>query len=123
MTRWRRSLQVRVVALTVVLGTVVVLALGQFILFDVADGLVEQRRSFALIESQAQLVYAQEAFDQAPPQNAVAEQQLVDDLLPRLEGSGPQPAAGGRAAAGGGEPADGDPREVQQQPAAQHHHP
>ena len=68
-----------------------VLALGQFILLDVADGLVEQRRSFALTEAQAQLADAQQAFDQAPSQNAVAEQQLVNDLLPRLEGSGPQP--------------------------------
>jgi two-component system sensor histidine kinase MtrB len=85
-------LQVRVVALTLTLGTVVVLALGQFVLIDVADGLVEQRRSFALVEAQAQVARAQEAFDQAPSQNAVAEQQLVNDLLPRLEGgSGPEP--------------------------------
>lgn len=79
------------VALTLALGTVVVLALGQFVLLDVADGLVEQRRGFALVETQAQVARAQEAFDQAPAQNTVAEQQLIDDLLPRLEGSGPEP--------------------------------
>ncbi len=80
------------VALTLALGTVVVLALGQFILLDVADGLVEQRRSFALDDARAQVAVAQETFDQAPAQNAVAEQQLVNDLLPRLEGgSGPEP--------------------------------
>ena len=79
------------VALTLALGTVVVLALGQFVLLDVADGLVEQRRTFALVEAQAQVARAQEAFDQAPAQNTVAEQQLVNDLLPRLEGLGPEP--------------------------------
>jgi two-component system sensor histidine kinase MtrB len=78
------------VVLTVTLGTVVVVALGQFVLTDVANGLVEQGRSAALIDSQAQVARAQESFDQAPAQNAEAEQQLVDDLLPRLEGSGSQ---------------------------------
>jgi two-component system, OmpR family, sensor histidine kinase MtrB len=76
------------VVLTVTLGTVVVLALGQFVLTDVANGLVEQKRRTAFIDAQAQVARAQESFDQAPAQNAEAEQQLVDDLLPRLEGSG-----------------------------------
>lgn len=70
------------------LGTVVVVALSQFVLQDVASGLAEQRRQFALVESQAQVARAQEAFDQASAQDAEAEQLLVDDLLPRLEGSG-----------------------------------
>lgn len=64
------------------------MALGQFVLTDVANGLVEQRRQFALVETQAQVARAQETLDQAPAQNAVAEQQLVDDLLERLEGAG-----------------------------------
>ncbi len=81
-------MQVRVVVLTVTLGAVVVVALGQFVLTDVASGLVEQSRRDALSESQAQVARAQEAFDQAPAANPEAEQQLVDDLLPRLEGSG-----------------------------------
>lgn len=62
--------------------------MGQFVLTDVANGLVEQRRQVSLVDTQAQVARAQEAFDQAPAQNAAAEQQLVDDLLPRLEGSG-----------------------------------
>ncbi len=70
------------------LGTIVVVALSQFVLQDVASGLAEQRRQFALVESQAQVARAQEAFDQASAQDAEAEQLLVDDLLPRLEGSG-----------------------------------
>lgn len=77
--------------LTVALGTVVVLALGQFVLTDVASGLVEQRTQVALLESQAQVARTQEALDQAPAQNATAEQQLVNDLLLRIEGSGPEP--------------------------------
>lgn len=76
------------VLLTVALGTLVVVALSQFVLQDVSTGLAEQRRQFALVDSQAQVARAQEAFDQASAQDAEAEQLLVDDLLPRLEGSG-----------------------------------
>jgi two-component system sensor histidine kinase MtrB len=76
--------------LTVSLGTVVVVAIGQLVLYDVANGLVEQRTRVAFAESAAQAARAQEAFDQAPAQDVAAEQQLVDDLLPRLEGAGAQ---------------------------------
>ncbi len=75
------------VLLTVALGTVVVVGLSQFVLQDVASGLSEQRRQFALVESQAQVARTQELFDQASAQDAEAEQLLVNDLLTRLEGS------------------------------------
>uniref|UniRef100_UPI00301AAFCA MtrAB system histidine kinase MtrB n=1 Tax=Aquipuribacter sp. SD81 TaxID=3127703 RepID=UPI00301AAFCA len=88
--RWRRSLHVRVVVLTVALGALVVVAVGQLVMKDVADGLVQQRQQDALVDAQAQVARAQESLDQSPAQNADAEQQLVNDLLPRLEGSGAQ---------------------------------
>ena len=47
---WRRSLQFRVVAVTMVLGTLVLAAVGSFLYQRVADGLVEERRLGASAE-------------------------------------------------------------------------
>jgi two-component system sensor histidine kinase MtrB len=48
---WRRSLQVRVVVTTVLLGVVVVLAVGNFLLAQISSGLVDSRRKSAETES------------------------------------------------------------------------
>ncbi|HET9658562.1 MAG TPA: MtrAB system histidine kinase MtrB [Kineosporiaceae bacterium] len=45
--RWRRSLQIRVVATTVLLGLVVVFAVGNFLLAQIGSGLVDSRRKAA----------------------------------------------------------------------------
>ena len=42
-SRWRRSLQLRVVAATVALGLVIVALVGQFVLVTISDGLVSSR--------------------------------------------------------------------------------
>jgi two-component system, OmpR family, sensor histidine kinase MtrB len=48
---WRRSLQLRVVATTLLLGLVVVLAVGNFLLVRITNGLIDSRRDTAEAES------------------------------------------------------------------------
>ena len=76
------------VALTVALGTLTTMAMGQLVLTDVANGLVEERRRTAFAETEAAVVRAQELFDGSAVTDPAAEQRLVDGLLPRLEGPG-----------------------------------
>ncbi|MFI7586658.1 MtrAB system histidine kinase MtrB [Spongisporangium articulatum] len=49
--RWQRSLQLRVVATTMLLGLLVVFALGAFLQVRIRDGLIESREASAMAES------------------------------------------------------------------------
>lgn len=73
---WRRSLQFRVVVVTIALGTLVVGAVGTYLYGQIAAGLVQERHSVATAEALALTKRAQVGFyatDLAQSQEAVTE--------------------------------------------------
>jgi two-component system sensor histidine kinase MtrB len=84
----RRSLRVRVVALTLLLGTAVVYAVGTLVLQDIATRLADNRREQAEIESANAVALVQDAFANSPDldDRATVEATLLR-VLPQLEGS------------------------------------
>lgn len=85
--RWRRSLMLRVVATTMLLGLVVVAAIGTLLYARIRDGLVQDRLVVARGESERGLHDAQVRFDTVT--DALGLNLLVNDLLPRL--ASPEP--------------------------------
>ena len=61
--RWRRSLQFRVVAVTMVLGTIVLVGVGSYLYQRVANGLAEDRRVTASAEVSLLASTTQQQFD------------------------------------------------------------
>jgi two-component system sensor histidine kinase MtrB len=61
--RWRRSLQFRVVAVTMVLGTIVLAGVGSYLYQRVANGLAEDRRVTASAEAGLLTSRTQQQFD------------------------------------------------------------
>ena len=59
---WRRSLQLRVVVATMLLGVIVVTSLGSFLYFRIADGLVQDRVRAARAEAVRAAQDAQSSF-------------------------------------------------------------
>ena len=59
---WRRSLQLRVVVATMLLGVIVVTSLGSFLYFRIADGLVQDRVRAARAEAVRSARDAQNSF-------------------------------------------------------------
>lgn len=64
--RWRRSLQFRVVSVTMLLGTLVLAIVGSYLYQQVATGLVEERRSVASAEVVQLTSRVQQRFDVTP---------------------------------------------------------
>jgi two-component system, OmpR family, sensor histidine kinase MtrB len=60
---WRRSLQLRVVTATILLGVIVVTTLGSFLYFRITDGLVQDRVRAARAEAARASKEAQDFFD------------------------------------------------------------
>ncbi|WP_200941805.1 MtrAB system histidine kinase MtrB [Angustibacter sp. Root456] len=85
--RWRRSLQLRVVAATMLLGLVVVLALGTLLLQRIQAGLIEERLAAARGEAARGLRDAQAQLDTVNDSSGL--NVLVNDMLPRL--ASPEP--------------------------------
>lgn len=83
----RRSLRVRVVILTLLLGTVVVYAVGALVLRDVADNLAENRRQQALVESGQAVSLLQDTFASSTDLDDQAAIEGAFRVLPQLEGS------------------------------------
>ena len=87
---WRRSLQVRVVATTMLLGLLVVAVLGALLGQEISERLLESRRQ----QVQAQAVQGLEDFqsrlDSAEVTTPEALEQFVEDTLNRLLGDGLQ---------------------------------
>jgi two-component system sensor histidine kinase MtrB len=81
---WRRSIQTRVVASTILLSARVIGATGWALLNDVADGLADSRRSAAISEARSGFQLAQSQLDAAlesePATQAQALTQMVDSL-------------------------------------------
>ncbi len=79
---WRRSLQLRVVATTMLLGMVVIVVIGGLLYTRIRDGLVQDRLVVARSEATRGLRDAQARFDTVTDPDGL--NVLVNDLLPRL---------------------------------------
>ena len=75
--RWRRSVQLRVVAATLLLSTLVVALLGLFLIDRVGRGLVEDKRRAALADASSGRVFAQSQLASADRQDP----RSIDALL------------------------------------------
>jgi two-component system sensor histidine kinase MtrB len=86
--RWHRSLQLRVVATTLVISAVMVAVLGFFLVQQIASGLLANERTAALTQTSAGLAIAQARPDMLGPEGGspAALNSLVGDLQ---AGSGP----------------------------------
>lgn len=87
---WRRSLQLRVVATTVLLGMVVVGGLGGFLLQQISTGLFDARQARAQQEAANGTAQLQQAFIETNQTDLDGLDQLVQQLLPQLQGVGPE---------------------------------
>lgn len=87
--RWRRSLQFRVVATTVMLGLVVVFAVGNFLLAQISSGLVDSRRKAAESESTVLFQQANQIIKNYQPNADPA--QMARDLVNELQGPADSP--------------------------------
>jgi two-component system sensor histidine kinase MtrB len=74
---WRRSLQLRVVATTLLVSATVVVALGMILVDRIADGLVETKREQAVDEAEYGQTYA---LAQLQSLGGVADPDLIDSL-------------------------------------------
>jgi two-component system sensor histidine kinase MtrB len=92
--RWRRSMRVRVVATTMLLGLVVVVGLGNFMLARIRDGLIESRRASAMAQSEQLTKTAQLTFAATESGNVSDQETVVNDLMKQLEGTGGDQARG-----------------------------
>jgi len=85
---WRSSLQLRVIASTMLLGLIVVLLLGTYLYQRIADGLVNDRVLTARAEATSQTRAAQARFDSAGRMDAVSLTQLAFDIVGQLSSPG-----------------------------------
>ena len=76
--RWRRSLQLRVVATTLVVSGVVVLLLASLLLDQIGRGLVEAKTRDALTEAQFGVAQAQAAVEVGDARDSAVEDRLQD---------------------------------------------
>jgi two-component system sensor histidine kinase MtrB len=86
--RWSRSLRLRVVASTTLLGLIVVLGVGNFLLARIRDGLIDSREASAMLEAQKLTESAQDQFGAADYKDADGQDTFVNELMPSLEGPG-----------------------------------
>ena len=85
---WRSSLQLRVIASTMLLGLIVVLLLGSYLYQRIADGLVNDRVLTARAESTSQTRAAQARFDSAGRMDSVSLTQLAFDIVGQISSPG-----------------------------------
>ncbi|MCW2544870.1 MAG: periplasmic sensor signal transduction histidine kinase [Frankiales bacterium] len=76
--RWRRSLQLRVVATTLVVSGLVVLLLASLLLNQIGRGLVQAKTRDALTEARSGLAQAQEAVEVGGSSQSAVEDRLQD---------------------------------------------
>lgn len=91
LTFWRRSIQARVVASTVVLSAVVVSGVGWILLQQTRDGLLRHRAEVVLGEVDAEVADAQDRLEAASGREVNASQQqrdLVDPIIERGDSRG-----------------------------------
>ena len=85
---WRRSLKLRVVTTTVAASLVAILLLGNVLVTQVRDGLLDDRRQASLAEASTGLRTAQQAFDSADRSEPGVFDTLVPDLVRQLARGG-----------------------------------
>ncbi len=85
LTLWRRSIQVRVVASTVVLSALVIGIVGWFLVQQTRDGLLEQREEAAVAEATRVTAEASDRLRGVPPTETDVAQQLTDLVEPIIE--------------------------------------
>ena len=85
---WRRSLKLRVVTTTTVASLIAILLLGNILVTQVRDGLLDDRRQASLAEASTGLRSAQEAFDSADRSEPGVYDTLVPDLVRQLARGG-----------------------------------
>src|SRR3954462_6018440 len=78
LTFWRRSIQARVVVSTVLLSTVVLVAVGWFLLRQVQQGLLDHRVETVVREAGTETQAAQDRLAAAPGTDTDANQQASD---------------------------------------------
>jgi two-component system sensor histidine kinase MtrB len=86
--RWRRSMMLRVVASTAVVGLCSVAALGAYVSSHIRDGLVETKVDRILAESARDTADAQSKIDASPARTPGDLQKLVNDLVTDLHAIG-----------------------------------
>ncbi len=86
--RWSRSMRLRVIATTVLLSTVVVIAVGDFLLIRIRDGLIESRQKTAMAEAQRLTSTARAYLAAALYSSADTQEATVNELMGTLEASG-----------------------------------
>ena len=86
--RWSRSLRLRVVATTMLLGLAVVLGVGNFLLARIRDGLIDDRESSAMLEAQRLTDSAKKSFGAADYTDAEGQDLFVNELMSQLAGPG-----------------------------------
>ena len=85
---WRRSLQLRVVAATMLLGLLAVAVLGAFLAQEISERLLDSRRDQSELEAQQGLADFQELLEASDASTPEALDLFVKDALSRLEGVG-----------------------------------
>jgi two-component system sensor histidine kinase MtrB len=86
--RWSRSMRLRVVATTMLLGLIVVLAVGTFLSFRIRAGLIESRQESAMIEAERLTKQASAMIEASDYTDDEGRESLVTELQSRLEGPG-----------------------------------
>jgi len=85
LTFWRRSIQARVVASTVVLSALVIGVVGWFLVQQTRDGLLDQREEAAMTEATRITAEARERLRGVPPTETDVSKQLADLVEPIIE--------------------------------------
>lgn len=85
LTFWRRSIQARVVASTVVLSALVIGVVGWFLVQQTRDGLLDQREDAAVTEASRVTAEARERLRGVPPTETDVSKQLADLVEPIIE--------------------------------------
>ena len=87
-SRWRRSLQLRVVATTVLASLIVIVGVGALVLGRVGDGMLAAKRKAALAEATAGQRYAETQLAQADRTDSASLDRLLETLALTLDGRG-----------------------------------
>lgn len=85
---FRRSVQARAVATTLVLSGILLIALGGFLSYSIGNGLFEARLSQVLAESESAVLDVQNTFAASSVNDEIALQTLMNSVVPKLEATG-----------------------------------
>jgi two-component system sensor histidine kinase MtrB len=84
--RWSRSMRLRVMATTMLLGLVVVVGVGNFLLARIRDGLIGARQNTTMAEAEKLTDQAKSLFAASDYRDDDSEERFVNELMSRLQG-------------------------------------